>query len=62
MLDTAGPETDPLLSKAEWVSKAGGTLVEKCLRKGETCCIAVVRERNEEKTQQNNSPAGTKVN
>lgn len=50
MLDTAGSEIDPLQSKAEPVSGAGGTLREKCLRKGKTCCVAVVRERNEAKT------------
>lgn len=62
MLDTSGSETDRLLSKAEPVSEAAGTLREKCLRRGKTCCVAIVRERNEAKNQQNSRPAGTKVN
>lgn len=50
MLDIAGSKTDPLLSKAEPISEAGGTLMEKCLRKDKTCFAEVVRERNEAKT------------
>lgn len=42
MSDIAGPKTVPLLSKAESISEAGGTLMEKCLRKGKTCCVEVV--------------------
>lgn len=46
-LDTAGSKTDSLLPKAEPNKEAGGTLMEKPLRKGKTRCVAVVRERNE---------------
>lgn len=47
MLDTAGSKTDSLLPKAEPIKEAGGTWMEKRLKKGKTCCVAVVRERNE---------------
>lgn len=62
MPDTAGCKTDPLLSKAEPISEAGGTSMEMRLRKGKIRCVAVLRERNEEKKIKNNSPAGIKVN
>lgn len=45
MPDTAGCKTDPLLSKAEPISEAGGTSMEMRLRKGKIRCVAVLRER-----------------